>query len=90
MLAYPDLIEEGLMPHKVKKILFWGTEDVNFRMDISETFLLKLAALRCHKSQMSILNIPDLEKWLWERCRKMAEGTDFEIAEAFHQVEVSL
>ena len=89
LLAYPDLIEEGLMPHKVKKILFFGAEDVNLRIDITETFHLKLAALRCHKSQIIQLGIPDLEKWLWQRCQKMAEGEYFEIAEAFHQVEVA-
>ena len=89
LLAYPDLIEEGLMPHKVKKILFFGTEDINLRIDITETFRLKLEALRCHKSQIIQLGISDLEKWLWERCQKMAEGENFEVAEAFHQVEVA-
>jgi LmbE family N-acetylglucosaminyl deacetylase len=87
ILAYPDLIQEGLMPHKVKKILFFGTEDVNLHVDISETFDLKLRALRCHKSQIDQMGIPDLAKWLLERCRKMAEGTDFKVAEAFHQVK---
>jgi LmbE family N-acetylglucosaminyl deacetylase len=90
LAAYPDLIEEGLMPHKVQKILFFGAEDINLRIDITETFDLKLAALRCHESQMAQLNITDLEKRLWERCREMAEGADFEVAEAFHQVTVSL
>ena len=89
LLAYPDLIEEGIMPHKVKKILFFGTEDVNLRIDITDTFQLKLEALRCHKSQIIQLGIPDLEKWLWQRCQKMAEGENFEVAEAFHQVEVA-
>ena len=89
LLAYPDLIEEGIMPHKVKKILFFGTEDVNLRIDITDTFQLKLEALRCHKSQIIQLGIPDLEKWLWQRCQKMAEGEYFEVAEAFHQVEVA-
>ena len=89
LLAYPDLIEEGIMPHKVKKILFFGTEDVNLRIDITDTFQLKLEALRCHKSQIIQLGIPDLEKWLWQRCQKMAEGEYFEVAEAFHQVEVT-
>lgn len=89
LLAYPDLIEEGIMPHKVKKILFFGTEDVNLRIDITDTFQLKLAALRCHKSQIIQLGIPDLEKWLWQRCQKMAEGESFGIAEAFHHVEVA-
>jgi LmbE family N-acetylglucosaminyl deacetylase len=90
LLAYPDLIEEGLMPHKVKKILFFGTEDVNLHVDIGETFDLKLEALRCHKSQIEQLRIPDLEKWLRQRCRMMAEGSEFELAEAFHQVEAPL
>lgn len=89
VMAYPDLMEEGIMPHKVKKILFWGTEDINLRIDITETFQLKLAALRCHKSQIDQFNIPDLEKWLWERYRKLAEGTDFAVAEAFHEVEIA-
>ena len=89
LLAYPDLIKEGIMPHKVKKILFFGTEDVNLRIDITDTFHLKLEALRCHKSQIIQLGIPDLEKWLWQRCQKMAEGENFEVAESFHQVEVA-
>lgn len=88
--AYPDLIEEGLMPHRVQKILFFGAEDVNLRIDITETFDLKLAALHCHQSQMAQLNIPDLEKRLLERCREMAQGADFDLAEAFHQVTVPL
>ncbi len=88
LLAYPDLVEEGCMPHKVKKILFFGTEDINFKIDITETFDLKLEALRCHKSQIDQMGIPDLEKWLWQRCQKMAEGTGFKVAEVFHQVEV--
>ena len=88
--AYPDLVEEGLMPHKVNKVLLFGTDNVNLRVDITETFHLKLAALRCHRSQIEQLGIPDLEKWLWEWCRKMAKGSDFEIAEAFHQAEVFL
>ena len=51
-LSYPDLLEEGLYPHKVKEVLLWGTEEVNCRFDITETFPAKLAALRCHKSQV--------------------------------------
>lgn len=85
-LAYPDLLEEGLEPHKVREALFWAAEDVNHRCDITETFALKLKALQCHTTQIKELGIPDLESWLRERCRKMAEGSDFELAEAFHRV----
>jgi LmbE family N-acetylglucosaminyl deacetylase len=86
-LAYPDLLAEGLMPHKVQEIYFWGTEDVNFRSDITATFDLKVAALKCHKSQVREFKRGDPEEWLRQRCREMASGESFELAEAFHRVE---
>jgi len=89
-LAYPDLLEEGLQPHKVKEVLLWAApEDINYRSDITNTFDIKLAALRCHKSQIGDNQLPDLENWLKQRAKKMAEGQDFELAEAFHRVEVT-
>jgi LmbE family N-acetylglucosaminyl deacetylase len=87
-LSYPDLLDEGLMPHKVKEILFWASEDINYRSDITDTFEIKLAALRCHKSQVGHLNNPGWEKRLKERYRSFAEGEDFELAEAFHRVQI--
>ena len=87
-LAYPDLLDEGFEPHKVREILFWASEDINYRVDITETFHLKLAALRRHESQVKELPMPDLETWLKDRCRSMAEGESFELAEAYHRVEI--
>ena len=83
--AYPELIEEGLEPHKVQELLFWASEDVNYRCDITATFALKLAALRCHESQVREFPMNDLEAWLRSRCSEMAEGEAFELAEAFHR-----
>ena len=89
-LAYPDLMEEGIQPHKVKEVLLWAApEDINYRSDITGTFDVKLAALRCHKSQVNDTKIPDLEDRLKQRARDMAEGEDFELAEAFHRVEIT-
>lgn len=87
-LAYPDLLEEGLEPHKVKEVLFWAAEDINYRVDITATFEIKVTALRCHESQIRELPHSDLEGWLKERCQKMAEGENFELAEAYHQVKM--
>ena len=89
-LAYPDLLEEGLQPHKVKEVLLWAAlEDINYRLDITNTFDIKIAALRCHKSQVGDNQLPDLENWLKQRAKKMAERQDFELAEAFHRVEIT-
>jgi LmbE family N-acetylglucosaminyl deacetylase len=76
------------MPHKVKEILFWASEDINHRSDITDTFDIKLAALRRHKSQVGYLNNPEGEKRLRDRYRSFAEGEDFELAEAFHRVQI--
>lgn len=87
-LAYPDLLEEGLEPHKVREVLFWAAEELNYRLDITDTFELKLKALLCHESQVREFRFPDLREWLRQRHRAMAEGEDFELAEAFHRVEI--
>lgn len=87
-MAYPDFIEKGLEPHNVKEILFFGTEDINYYSDISETFEQKLAALSCHHSQVHELGGGDLGTWLRNRCRKLSQGSDYELAEAFHRVEL--
>jgi len=87
-LAYPDLLEQGLQPHKVKEVLLWGAEDPNYRSNITDTFDIKIAALRCHRSQISDNPSTGLEERMRERHKMMAEGEDYELAEAFHRVEL--
>ena len=87
-LSYPDLLEEGLEPHKVKEVLLWGTEEPNYRSDITDTFDIKVAALRCHQSQIGDNISPEMEERLRQRSKELAEGENFELAEAFHQVEI--
>ena len=87
-LAYPDLLEQGLQPHKVKEVLLWGSEDPNYRSNITDTFDIKIAALRCHKSQIDDNPSTGLEEWMRERHKMQAQGEDYELAEAFHRVEL--
>lgn len=87
-LAYPDLLEEGLQPHKVKEVLLWGSEDPNYRSNITDTFDIKIAALRCHKSQISDNPSSKLKEQMRERHKMLAQEEDYELAEAFHRVEL--
>jgi len=87
-LSYPDLLAQGLEPHKVKEIWFWGAEDINYRSDISATFDRKIEALRCHASQIREFKRADPVKWLKDLCREMAQEEPFELAEGFHRVEL--
>jgi LmbE family N-acetylglucosaminyl deacetylase len=86
-LAYPDLTEDGFETHKVKELLFWGAEQPNHFSDVSHTWDLKIAALRCHKSQVSHFPAG------WEDGFKSMHATrakekGYELAEAFYRVEL--
>jgi len=88
--AYPDLKEEGIEPHKVCEVWLWASEDsdINLRSDITDTYDIKLKALRCHKSQIKESFVEEMEKWLCTRAKDMAKGENFKLAEGFHRVEI--
>ncbi|MFA5316413.1 MAG: PIG-L deacetylase family protein [Dehalococcoidales bacterium] len=89
-LAYPDLLTESLEPHKVKEVWLWAADEVNHRTDISDTFDIKMAALRCHQSQIGDSSSAQAEEWLKKRATTLAEGTDFQLAEGFYRIEARL
>ena len=83
---YPDLPKQGLQPHRVKEVLICGTQDPNYYMDITDTIDTKIAALRCHKSQVG--DRPELAERIRQRAKTSAEGQDYELGEAFHREEI--
>lgn len=86
-LAYPDLVEAGLLPHKVKELYFFGAEQPNHFTDVTATFSVKMAALRCHKSQVG--KFPgDWEENYRKTLSRNAADRGFELAEAFYRVEL--
>lgn len=87
-LAYPDLFAQGYQPHKVKETLIFPTDEPNYWSDITDTFEIKISALRCHKSQISENDFPGVYEWLKEMAMEAAKGRSFKLAEAFHQTEI--
>jgi LmbE family N-acetylglucosaminyl deacetylase len=87
-LSYPDLLQEGYEPHKVQEVLMWASEQPNYYVDITNTFDTKIAALRCHDSQVGNLP-PEWEQRIRTRYEEMAKDQGFAVAEAFHRVEIS-
>jgi LmbE family N-acetylglucosaminyl deacetylase len=85
-MAYPELLAEGYEPHKVREMWFWGTDDPNFRSDITDTFETKLAALACHKSQFDVGK--EMQDRLTDMAKMSAKGEKFALAEAFHRIEM--
>jgi len=84
-LAYPDLVQEGYQPHKVKELLFWGVEQPNHFSDVTATFESKVAALRCHKSQVSHFP-PGWEDAYRNILSGYGKDRGYELAEAFYRV----
>ncbi|MCP4747966.1 MAG: PIG-L family deacetylase [Desulfobacteraceae bacterium] len=87
-MAYPDFIESGLEPHKVREVYYFGAEDINYYSDISDDFHIKAKALSCHESQVKDLGDGNFEGWLRNRCKQMAAGSPYELAEGFHKVKL--
>lgn len=88
LYSHLDLLEHSLQPHRVKEVLLWGSEEPNYRSNITDTFDIKIAALGCHESQVGNSLSPESKERRRERHRMMAEGEDYELAEAFHRVEL--
>ena len=51
-LNFPELLDEGLEPWKVRQVLVSGVERPNLWVDVSATLQRGLQALRCHESQI--------------------------------------
>jgi len=84
-LAYPDLMQEGYQPHKVKELLFWGAEQPNHFSDITATFDSKISALKCHKSQVSHFP-PGWEDAYRNVLSSYGKDKGYDVAETFYRV----
>ena len=87
-LSFPDLLEQGFEPHRVKEMLFWGGDEVNYRVDTTRTFDLKISALACHNSQFNEKKSPGWAQRIKVRDQAFANGETYELAEGFYRVEI--
>lgn len=51
-LIFPELLDEGLEPHKVRAVFIHGSDHPDTFVDIAPVLDVKLAALKQHKTQM--------------------------------------
>ncbi|MBL7183849.1 MAG: PIG-L family deacetylase [Anaerolineae bacterium] len=81
---FPELLAEGLEPHKVREVLIRGALSPNLWVDISDTIELKIAALKKHESQVS--RIQGWEERVRARAQQEATGQDMTYAESFRRI----
>lgn len=80
-LNFPELLEEGLEPWKVRQVLVTGVEQPNLFLDIGATFEIGLEALFCHVSQIG--DRGEVEAGARERAKDRGRLAGIPLASAF-------
>ena len=66
-MTFPELLTEGLEPHKVKEVYLAGAKDPDVAIDITDYMDIKLASLRAHASQIGDWDPePMIKEWAKE------------------------
>lgn len=88
-LHYPEHItEDGLDTHKVGDVLFWGTEEPDTYIDITDTIDLKIESLKKHASQVSSEDGTDVGDFVRANARRIGQRADMPYAESFRRINI--
>jgi LmbE family N-acetylglucosaminyl deacetylase len=85
-LHFPELLADGLEPHKVREVYLMGHADPDVFVDITAAMDVKLAALRCHASQFR--DFGAVEARVRERAADLGKPQGLTYAEAFRLIEL--
>lgn len=83
---FPELLDEGLKPHKVRELYVMGAPEINHAVDISATIDLKIAALAAHVSQLGP-RMTEIETRMRQWGAENGKQHDMAYAEVFHRAE---
>ncbi len=81
-LTFPELLSDGLQPHKVKQLWMGTTAEPNVWVDIADTLELKQQALLQHPSQLD----ESIAGFAEQMARWAAAGSGLMFAEAFRRI----
>ena len=78
---FPEQLINDIEPYKVKHLYYFSTDQPNHWVDISSVIDKKIAAMRCHESQM---NGFDPDEYARRKGREAGMTHKYKLAEAFH------
>jgi len=85
-LYFPDHYRDGLEPHKTAEIWYFGSDNPDKIVDITETFDAKVDALKAHQSQVGDSD------GIWDRVRErsaeLGSAHGVELAEAYKVIQM--
>ena len=85
-MAFPELLAQGLEPHKVREIYLMWWDDPQTVIDISDTIDLKIKALACHASQFK--DFAAVERRVRERAAFFGKPRGYAYAETFDIITI--
>ena len=89
-LHFPEQItREGFEPHKVRELWYWGMDEPDVIVDVTEGVEQQIAALIRHESQLPGFNVPRGEtigQRVKERAKELANGYGFTYGAAFRRL----
>jgi LmbE family N-acetylglucosaminyl deacetylase len=80
-MYFPEQLTGGLTEHRVHNVYFFGTDQPNYYVDITSTLDQKIAALKCHRSQVGER---DMDAFVRARAASVGQPVGLAAAEAFH------
>ena len=89
-LHFPDHItREGLEPHKVRELWYWGADEPNVIVDVTDAIERQIAAVIRHQSQVPGFNVPEgatIGERIKRNAAELASGHGFEFGAAFRRL----
>jgi LmbE family N-acetylglucosaminyl deacetylase len=85
---FPELLDEGLEPHKVTRLWLPTFDGADSFVDISDTIDLKIEALHRHRSQMENMGMEDVDQRIREWAADVGKKHEVKYAEAFRTFEL--
>jgi LmbE family N-acetylglucosaminyl deacetylase len=79
-MIFPDLLDEGLLPHNVKRLYIHGNENPDTWVDIGETLETKIEALKKHVSQG---DTHDVDQWMHEWAEREGKEKGIKYSESY-------
>ena len=84
--AFPDMISEGLSPHRVREVWIPGYESPNHYVDASALMERKNRAIQCHKSQLDGAHPGEVPTWVADFMRRVGTAAGYEYAEHYRRI----
>jgi LmbE family N-acetylglucosaminyl deacetylase len=89
-LHFPEQItQDGLEPHKVRELWYWGADEPDVIVDVTDSIDKQVAAVVRHESQVGGLNVPPgetLEGRMKQHALELAKGYGFKYAAVFRRL----